>query len=94
MNLLNLDYGNITERKVLRSKLGCKNFEWYLENVYPEMLLPTDEVDLLNKKLENVDKPIFQPWNKRIRNYTAKFLVNILSFHFCMYFIIIIFILD
>lgn len=42
------------------------------------MLLPTDEADRLSKKLENVDKPVFQPWNKRIRNYTSQFLVNII----------------
>lgn len=70
-----MDYGNISERTALRTKLKCKNFEWYLENVYPEMLLPTDKADSLNKKLGILNKPAFQPWNKRIRNYIAKFMV-------------------
>lgn len=51
------------------------------------MLLPTDKDDLLNEKLKNVEKPIFQPWNKRIRNYTAKFLVNFICVHVCIYLI-------
>ncbi|XP_060837681.1 polypeptide N-acetylgalactosaminyltransferase 35A-like isoform X1 [Rhopalosiphum padi] len=85
MDLLRLDYGDVSERKALRTKLGCNNFEWYLENVYPEMLLPTDEADRLNKKLENVEKPVFQPWNKRIRNYTAKFLINLSNTNLCIH---------
>lgn len=32
-----IDYGDISQRVALRKSLQCKNFEWYLDNIYPEM---------------------------------------------------------
>ncbi|KAL2095771.1 hypothetical protein ACEWY4_007919 [Coilia grayii] len=32
-----IDYGDVSQRVALRKSLQCKNFEWYLDNIYPEM---------------------------------------------------------
>ncbi|XP_063061505.1 polypeptide N-acetylgalactosaminyltransferase 17 [Engraulis encrasicolus] len=32
-----IDYGDISQRVALRKSMECKNFEWYLDNIYPEM---------------------------------------------------------
>ena len=34
------EYGDVIPRHNLRKHLQCKTFEWYLENVYPELSVP------------------------------------------------------
>lgn len=34
------DFGNITERVELRKSLNCKSFQWFVDNVYPNIKVP------------------------------------------------------
>ena len=34
------DYGDVSARKAVRDRLQCKNFEWYMQNVWPTGLDP------------------------------------------------------
>ncbi|XP_051871806.1 polypeptide N-acetylgalactosaminyltransferase 4 [Pristis pectinata] len=35
-------YGDISDRKLLRDRLQCNSFSWYLKTIYPELHVPED----------------------------------------------------
>ncbi|CAH2305654.1 polypeptide N-acetylgalactosaminyltransferase 3 [Pelobates cultripes] len=50
-------YGNLSKRLDLRHSLQCKNFTWYLKNIYPEIYIP-DQNPLIYGDIKNIGREL------------------------------------
>jgi polypeptide N-acetylgalactosaminyltransferase len=53
----NRNYGNVSERVELRKKLGCKSFDWFIKNVYPDIEIPKEIRDTTMPPTKPPTKP-------------------------------------
>lgn len=78
-----VDYGDVSDRAALRDRLKCKSFSWYLESVYPELEIPGVKVADESRK-SKLEKPNFQPWHSRQRNYKSSFMIRLTNTSLCL----------
>lgn len=80
---VNAEYGDISDRVQLRKKLGCKSFSWYVENIYPELEISTDNNKNAKKGIQ-IEQHEFQPWHLRKRNYIAEYQIRLTNTSLCI----------
>lgn len=49
------DFGDVSDRKLIRDRLKCKSFQWFLDTIYPELFIPSKAV--ASGDIENFESP-------------------------------------
>jgi len=54
-----VDFGDVSERVALRTKMNCRSFRWYLEHVYPEMRIYNNTITY--GEVIKTNQPLYAP---------------------------------